>query len=288
MDWQPNVSVLIPCFNLGPYLAEAVDSVFAQTCQDFEIIVVDDGSTDEQTKAILSRFKRPRTRLLTTENRGLATARNHAIAHARGRYLCALDADDRLHPRFLEKTTALLDSDPSLTFVSTWLEVFGAESWIWRQDRCDLPKLLSECVVLTASPVRRDAVEAVGGYDASLFTEGHEDWDLWISLVENGYRGAIIPEVLFYYRRRVGSMSQVCNRGEMRQRLRSRIIHKHRASYALHAPEVLLLKERECGELLRINSRLEREIETLLRPQVLQARADLEQARSELALLNDG
>jgi glycosyltransferase involved in cell wall biosynthesis len=276
MSRAPKVSVIIPCYNLGPYLVEAVESVFAQTMQDFEILVVDDGSTDAGTLRVLRYFKRPRTRLLRIANRGLPGARNHAIAHAEGRYLCALDADDRLHPTFLEKTTALLDADPSLAFVSTWLEVFGAESWLWKPPSCELPALLAECVVLTASPVRREAVAAVGGYDERLFGEGEEDWDLWLSLLENGERGTILPEILFYYRRRPGSMSALCNRGEVRRRLRRRLIEKHRASYARHAAEVLLLRERECGELLRGNAHLEEELETLLRPEVARARAELE------------
>ncbi len=107
---RPKVSILIPCFNLGQYIEEAVDSVFAQTDQDFEIIIVNDGSTDEATNKLLEGFSRPRTTVLSTENRGLAAARNLAIQQARGRYICALDADDKLHPQFIEKTSALLDA----------------------------------------------------------------------------------------------------------------------------------------------------------------------------------
>jgi glycosyltransferase involved in cell wall biosynthesis len=285
LGWTPAVSVLVPCFNLGEYLPEAVESVFAQTRQDFEIIVVNDGSTEAATNALLARFRRPRTLVLNTENRGLAAARNLAIEHARGRYLCALDADDKLHPAFFERTLGLLDADPTLTFASTWLELFGAESWTWRQDRCDLPALLRECVVLTASPVRREAVLAVGGYDTSIFGgryQGHEDWDLWISLVERGYRGTIVPEVLFQYRRRPGSMYAACHRGEVRERLLHALIDKHRASYLAHAREILLHRERECGDVLRANSLLERELESELRPRLERARAQLEARRGPM------
>jgi MoaA/NifB/PqqE/SkfB family radical SAM enzyme/GT2 family glycosyltransferase len=265
---SPKVSVIIPCFNLGQYIEETVDSVFAQSDQDLEIIIVNDGSTDEATNRLLAGFSRPRTRVLTTENRGLAAARNLAIAHARGRYICALDADDKLHPAFIEKTTAVLDADPSLAFVSTWLETFGDEQWVWRQDRCDFPALLAECVVLTAAPVRREAIDAVGGYDEHMAASGDEDWDLWISLVEKGFRGTIIPEVLFYYRRRAGSMSTLSMRGEQRLRLWTNLLEKHRASYERYLPEVLARKEAECGRLLLGNWVLEHEIETRLRPQI--------------------
>lgn len=284
MDWKPTVSVLVPCFNLGEFVAEAVDSVFAQTRQDFEIIVVNDGSTDLATNERLRNFRRPRTVVLETPNRGLAAARNLAIAHARGIYLCALDADDRLRPRFFEKTLALLDADPDLTFVSTWLEVFGTESWVWKQARCDLGALLEECVVLTAAPVRKNAALAVGGYDTQIFGgayQGHEDWDLWLSLVEAGCKGTIVPEVLFDYRRREGSMYASSDRGPVREKLRHRLLEKHRASYERHVAQVLLRREAECGEVLRENAALELELETVLGPAVTLARDALRRQQGQ-------
>ena len=286
-DGRPAVSVIIPCYNLGRFIEEAVDSVCAQSFQDFEIVIVDDGSTDAQTTALLANFARPRTQVVRTSHRGLPAARNLAIERSRGRYICALDADDRLHPQFLEKTIPLLEADPSVAFVSTWLQMFGTESWIWRQDRCDLIKLLSECVVLTAAPVRREAIDAVGGFDERFFL-GDEDWDLWISIVEEGYRGIIVPEVLFYYQRRPGSRSTVCTRGNERMRHWSALLEKHRESYRRHATDVLLLKERDCGRVLRENWLLERAIEREFRPQVAARRAELLALEAELARADKG
>src|SRR5689334_7345810 len=138
----PRVSVIIPCYNLGQYLDEAVNSVRAQSFNDWEIVIVNDGSTDPATNRLLADYRRPKTRVLTTENRGLSAARNLAIAHATGAYICALDADDVLEPRYLERAVAHLEADPTLGFVSSWLETFGDEQWVWKQDRCDLPALL--------------------------------------------------------------------------------------------------------------------------------------------------
>jgi GT2 family glycosyltransferase len=239
---DPKVSVVIPCYNLGQYLDEAVDSVRAQSFDDWEIIIVNDGSTDPATNDRLVDYRRPKTRVLTTENRGLPAARNLAIAHASGAYLCALDADDKLEPQYLERAVARLEADPTLGFVSSWLETFGDEQWVWKQDRCDLAALLAECTVCTAAVVRASAVEAVGGYDETM-TLGYEDWDLWISLVERGIRGIIIPEVLFRYRRRAGSMSAICSEGPVHLSLIEYLVRKHRASYQTHLLEVLLLKE---------------------------------------------
>jgi glycosyltransferase involved in cell wall biosynthesis len=275
------VSVVIPCYNLGQYVEEAVDSVLAQTYQDLEIVVVNDGSTDPHTNAVLAGLERPRMRVLTTENRGVSAARNLGVRQARGRYIVALDADDRLHPQFLAKTIAVLDADPEVGFVSTWVEGFGLEQWIWRQERCDFPRLLAECVVLTASPVRREALEAVGGYDAR-FSEGDADWDVWIGLVERGWRGAIVPEVLFYYRQREGSMRRLCTRGEPRMRIWRGLLDKHRASYERFLPEVLLLKEDDCGRLLLDNARIEHELATRLEPLVAERTAERDRLRVAL------
>src|SRR4051812_33220552 len=92
----PLVSVIIPCYNHGAYIDEAIQSVLAQTLQDFEILVLDDGSTDPDTIALFASRTWPRTRLFRTENGGLAKARNFLLARCSGKYLCALDADDRL------------------------------------------------------------------------------------------------------------------------------------------------------------------------------------------------
>jgi glycosyltransferase involved in cell wall biosynthesis len=283
----PRVSVTVPCYNLGDYVLEAIESVLSQSFGDLEIIVVNDGSTDPHTNAVLRELQRPRTTVLTTANRGLPAARNHAIQHARGTYVCALDADDRLHPQFLEKTIAVLDRDPSVAFVSTWVECFGTENWVWRQHECAFPRLLAECVVLTASPVRREAIDAVGGYDAHRNLYGIEDWDLWISLVEKGYRGTIIPEVLFYYRQREGSMRRVAEGADIRIRGWRTLLDKHRESYERFLSEVLLLKEDGCGRLLLDNWTLQHDLHTRLEPLLAEKAAERDRLVTDLQRLPD-
>jgi glycosyltransferase involved in cell wall biosynthesis len=273
---QPAVSVIVPCYNLGAFLDEAVGSVLAQSFQDFEILIVDDGSTEEATRALLATYERPRTSVFRTENRGLAAARNFLIARARGRYLCALDADDKLHPHYLEKTVAVLDGDPSLAFASTRLQMFGEIEGLWPDDeRCDLTTLLCEDTVHTAALVRRDAVIAVGGYDVAMPAPGDEDWDLWISLVEAGYRGVVLPEVLFFYRRRPGSMVIECTSRPVHLTLYDYLLDKHAASYHERLIEVLLRKEEVIGDLLRRNAQIEAEIGGFLAPAVELRRAEL-------------
>ena len=96
----PLISVIVPCYNLGAYIEETIQSVLAQTVQDFEILVVDDGSTDADTVNLLASGSWPRTQIFRTPNGGLARARNTLIQRSNGRFLCALDADDKLHPQY--------------------------------------------------------------------------------------------------------------------------------------------------------------------------------------------
>jgi len=105
-ELSPTVSVIVPCYNQGIYLDEAIQSVLGQTYQDFEIIIVDDGSDDGLTgltNDLLRDYRRKRTRVIRTENRGVVSARNTAISHARGKYILPLDADDRIGSEYLEK-----------------------------------------------------------------------------------------------------------------------------------------------------------------------------------------
>jgi glycosyltransferase involved in cell wall biosynthesis len=272
----PLVSVIIPCYNLGEYLAEAVESVLAQTRQDFEILIVDDGSTDETTRTVLETAAWPHTTIFRTPNRGLAQARNYLIERARGTHLCALDADDRLAPAFLERTLGAFEQDPGLTFVSTHLQMFGDEHRQWPDDdRCTFPMLLCDDTVITAALVKKDAVTGVGGYDAKMPGQGDEDWDLWISLVENGYRGLILPEVLFHYRRRRGSMCDQCTSGPLHINLTRYLIRKHAASYRAHLLDVLLWKEARIADIRRANIRVETHIGSYLEPWLATRRAEL-------------
>lgn len=279
----PKVSVIIPCYNLGQYLDEAVGSVLSQTYQDFEILVIDDGSTEPATRALLADYRRPKTRVIQQPHGGLAAARNAGVANAGGEYMCALDADDRLEPSFLAKTARRLDTDPSVTFVSSWLRMFGEEEWEWRPERCDLPALLCEDTVLTAALVRRDAVLAVGGYDTKMPVQGDEDWDLWLTLVERGHRGVILPEVLFQYRRRHGSMSSISWYGAGHLPLANYRVAKHADAYRAHFLEVFKHQDVETSGLLRRNDELERYLGSELEPAIAARRQELEILRSRLA-----
>jgi glycosyltransferase involved in cell wall biosynthesis len=270
----PLVSVIVTCYNLGRFLGEALDSVFAQTLQDFEIVVVNDGSTDPMTLRALDALDARRTRVMTSPNRGLPAAKNLGLAHTTGEYVCALDADDRLLPTLLDKSAAVLSRDPDVAFVSHWLRTFGDEVVEWTPSDCGFPALLDVNTVNGAALVRRSAIEAVGGFDET-FREGCEDWDLWIALVERGFRGVILPEVLFEYRRRNDSMTRAMQREGRHPELYGRLVQKHAAAFAPHLSCLIARRERDLGTLRLHNHDLALDRRHTLTPDLAKLRDDV-------------
>jgi len=256
---NPTVSVIIPCYNLGAYLDQAVQSVLDQSFQDFEIIIIDDGSTDAVTRHLFTSYRRPKTRILRTVNQGLARARNLGIEEARGSYISCLDADDLLEPDFLRRTVEVLEANPSLAFASCWLKAFGEHNFEWNSI-CDFPWLLVGNTVCTAALTRQEALVEVGGFDAGMPVAGYEDWDLAISLVERGLCGTVIPEYLFRYRIRKGSMSSSCTAPGNHAVLMRYLVEKHGESYRRFLPGVLEAIEKrtfECCASAQLGSSLD-------------------------------
>src|SRR5262245_44159016 len=139
----PVVSVVTPVYDAGAELAQTLDSVAAQSFTDLEHVLVDDGSTDTTTRRLLDGAAgRPGVSVIRTENRGPARARNLAVERARGRYVLPLDADDYLAPGFLAKTVPLLDAQPDVGVVHTWVGLVGGHQGVWKTGPFALPELL--------------------------------------------------------------------------------------------------------------------------------------------------
>jgi glycosyltransferase involved in cell wall biosynthesis len=271
---RPLVSVIVTCYNLGRFLDDAINSVLAQTLQDFEVVVVNDGSTEPETLRALDALDPSRTRVVTSPNRGLPAAKNLGLAHTTGEYVCALDADDRLVSTMFEKSAAVLAREPEVAFVSHWLRTFGDEVVEWTPSDCGFPALLDVNTVNGAALVRRSAIEAVGGFDET-FRDGCEDWDLWIALVERGCRGVILPEVLFEYRKRKDSMTRAMQRDERHPDLYARLVQKHAAAFAPHLACLIARRERDLGTLRLHNHDLALDRRHALAPDVAKLRDDV-------------
>ncbi len=264
---MPSVSVIVTCCNLGEYLDEAIASVRAQTFQDLELLVVDDGSTAPTTLQALDRFEQAQVPIVRTANRGLPAAKNTGVARTSGRYICMLDADDRLAPDMLARSVAILEDDPGLSFASHWLRYFGDEQGEWTPAACDFPELLDRNTVNGAALVRRSAIEAAGGFDES-FRDGCEDWDFWITVVERGGRGVIIPEVLYEYRRREGSMSRVMHQRIGHPALYHRLAAKHAPAFREHLAALVARRERDIAAFMRENHNLQWQHDKWLAPEL--------------------
>jgi glycosyltransferase involved in cell wall biosynthesis len=216
----PKFSVVLKAFNEEDWIAGAIRSVLAQSIADFELIVVDDGSTDG-TAAVVEGFQTdPRVRLISQENRGVAGAINAGVGAARAPYAALIDADDLWMPDFLEKMRLALDRDPTIGFAYTDAWCLDHErSRFWRissneyigepSDPPDdheafLELLLERNFIFVSAGFRKSAFEAVGGIDPGL--RRAVDYGLWTSLLSHGYRAVRVPGRLAIVRDRPGAL----------------------------------------------------------------------------------
>ena len=193
------VSVIIPCYNQGEYVAEAINSVFNQTYKNIEIVVFNDASKDNSRK-IIKRFGKKVVFIDEKENHGVIYARNKAIAKSTGEYILPLDADDVIEPTYIEKAVKVLDEKPDIGIVYCKARMFGAENKEWNLPPFLLDKFLYSNCIFCSALFRKSDFVAVGGYNENM-KEGWEDWDFWLSLIEKGVGVYRIEDILFNYRR---------------------------------------------------------------------------------------
>jgi len=224
----PEVSVIIPAYNAARFIGEALQSVLQQTFQDFEIIVVDDGSTDD-TARVVAGIADPRIRYVYQENKGLAGARNHGLRLAQGTFVAFLDADDLWHPMFLERCVTYLRLYPDWAVVYTWATFVDQNNRTLPQGfRAKLVgKVLCERLregnvfPIHAALSRARVIKTVGMFDETL--SALEDWDLWLR-VTSRYQIGCLPECLARYRLAGESLSASLDR---MQTARFAVLYKH-------------------------------------------------------------
>jgi glycosyltransferase involved in cell wall biosynthesis len=199
---SPTVSVVIPTRDRAQYIGQAVESVLAQTYPDYEIIIVDDASTDSTHEVLSPYIKNNGVRYERQDSRGVSVARNHGVHLARGRFIAFLDSDDLFLPTKVEKQIALFAQEPELGFLHCSFSKFddrGSDLGVRDTSRHQgmiYPQILQEWSVLMAIPcmlVRKDVFENVGGFDEQM--SWAEDMDLWRRIAKN-YRVGTVPEAL--------------------------------------------------------------------------------------------
>ena len=210
---QPLVSILLPVYNGAEYLAAAIESILSQTYRNFELIIIDDGSSDDSAK-IIREFKDPRIRVYHQENQGLAATLNRAIKLAKGEYLARQDQDDFSLPQRLEKQIMFLEAHRHHGMVGGWAEIWVGNTRSERIHRhpsenhhLQFDLLFDNPFVHSSMMLRRSVFETVGLYSTDKARQPPEDYELW-SRVARHFAVANIPEVLLVYREVFGSMSR--------------------------------------------------------------------------------
>ena len=221
-----SISVVIPCFNLGDYVRPAVDSVRTQTRPPEELVIVDDGSDDAATIEMLATLEREGVSVLRQDNAGASAARNAGIASTSGGFVLCLDADDMLLPGFLESTAAALEHEPAAGIAATGVEFFGEVVGTWQPQPHSVEAMLARNCIPSASMFRRECWEEAGGYRD---IPGAQDWDLWLAILAQGWRWTVVPEVLYRYRRRKGSISDT--RDAERESIMRDLLTRHSSLY---------------------------------------------------------
>ena len=229
----PKVSIIVPAYNNGEYIGEALDSVIAQTYPYWECIVVDDGSTDN-TREIVAEYcqKESRITYLYQENSGPSVARNNGIEHTSGEFILPLDSDDKIADTYLEKAVNHFLQHPETTLVYCKTELFGAESGEYILPKYDYANIIYQnCIVCTAMYKRSDYLNTTG-YNPNMI-HGLEDWDFWISLLSPESIVYRLDELLFYYRIKDSSRNMTCTQHHLNKMI-CQIIVQHDNKYNLN------------------------------------------------------
>jgi GT2 family glycosyltransferase len=292
---SPRLAVVIPCFNEGELLREAVESAERSIPEPAELVLVNDGSVHAPTLAVLDDLRQRGYTVLDPGHGGSAAARNHGFAASSADYLLPLDADNRLLPGFTTSALAVLDREPRVAAVYGDRHDFGDRDEIVRVPDFDLDALLAFNTIDTCALVRRVAWREAGGYDTALPHECWEDWELWLAVAARGWELRHLPQVAFEYRWREASKTER-TRGESERRDIIRyVVAKHHSLYWERLPEAMLAAQRASIDLAVLSRRkqgddaaaadyaasLIAEVERA-HAEVERAHAEVERARTEL------
>jgi len=249
MNTKSNVTVIIPCYNDGQYIMEALQSIYKQTLLPEKIIIVDDGS-NAATKKILASINHSLVQIVYQENQGVSVARNRGIEKAQTTYVLNLDADDYYEPTFIEKAVTILDENQKVGVVCSYNRCFNTKEGTIEIIK-PLGGIIRDFIVINngraSALLRKECWETVRGFDEKM-QAGYEDWEFWINITKHNWSVHILPEVLSNYRIKKKSRDTSAIQQHDFE-LRNYIYTKHKKVYEEHIDFYV-------SELLRQNSLL--------------------------------
>lgn len=254
---KPLVSVIVPCYKQAGYLPETLDCIIAQTYQNWECIVIDDGSPDNTAEVTKQYSERDcRIKYLHQENQGISAARNNAIRHSVGRYILPLDADDIVTPIYLEEAVGYFESHTDCKLVYGLAEKFGAVNGKWDLPEYDFDRMLFENLIFNPAVFKREDFDKTIGYNENM-RDGIEDWDFWLTLLGPDDKVYRIDKLVYRYRIRESSRNAVAQDDEKMTRLFRTIYDNHKEYYQKYVYDIISYV-RKCnaaqGQIDRLNA----------------------------------
>ena len=231
------VSIIMPCYNDGQYILEAIQSVREQTYTNWELIIIDDNSDDSDTVNIINSIHDPQILVLHSDHLRPAGARNYGIEHATGKYILPVDSDDTIDKTYIEKAVNVIESSPDTGIVYCKADLFGEKSGPWDLPEYSFKSMLLDNIVFVTALFYREDWEKVGGFSTTMVA-GMEDYDFWLSIMEI-YQ---IPEVLFHYRiKPVSRTTTFQNNCEQVQDTYRQMYRNHADFYLQHYDEYAIV-----------------------------------------------
>ena len=205
------LSIVIPYYNMGKYIDDCISSVNDSDYINKEIIIVNDGSNDEESINALDKYRNKKNiKIIDIENKGLSNARNIGVENSSGEFIAFLDSDDLVEKSFYSKAISILNRYNNVSYVYSWVKYFEGSNGCWTSFDTQLPYLLCHNLSNVNTLIRRDDFIKYGKNKIEM-EYGMEDYDMWISLAENNCFGVCIPEFLSLYRVRKNSMAREFN-----------------------------------------------------------------------------